>query len=496
MKLAILIAIEQYADSRIKRARYAESDATALAGVLQQHEFAGADRVVILSSEATHKQVKSRVQRAIKGLHHDDELFVYYAGHGFSKKGVNYLTCHDTNPDDLTRTSIKLAWLFDQFQKSACQQVAFFLDACEKGLLTTDDLRDRYAPLNDAELETFFGASQHRACFASCRPGETSHANAKLRHGVWAYHLIETLGGNAPRALERSKSLTAGSLQNYLQQAVPGTLRTLYATKRVQTPWYVDSSEGEFLLADMTELLAQRKGTAKADAGTVRSVTLLAKKAVRVRNLAGFRRSNHTVPTQNNTAADAFLAKIAKEEIDEDINTVFRSLRDLFRFKRTAMNVSNHGDGTATIITPYFNYSIAVHLDENDPSMAIWLRSVDAIKEPDQIFSEPFAQLFDQVFNTVVFEMPQRAELTELIDRLEDFEDDRITLDYDPDVTYCSVSIAGIPGKVSVTPSQLSITHKKPASPRTLLESLLAIQEMFVDRHDVPAISFRDTTKD
>lgn len=495
MKLAILIAVEQYADSRIKRIRYAESDATALAAALEQHGFESADRVVLLSEQATHKQVKSRVQRAMKGLHPGDELYVYYAGHGFSKKGASYLTCHDTDPEDLARTSIKLAWLFDQFQKSVCQKVAFFLDACEKGLLTTDDLRDNYAALNDAELEAFFAASEHRVCFASSRPGETSHANSKLRHGVWAYHLIEALSGSAPRALERNKCLTAGSLQNYLQQAVPGTLRTLYATKRVQTPWYVDSSDGAFVLADMTDVLAQRKASAKPNSGSVRNVTLLARKAVRVRNLPGFRRGNHTVPTQNNTAADTFLAKIAKEEIDENINEVFRNLRDVFRFKRTAMNVSNHGDGTATIITPYFNYSIAVHLDEDDPSMAIWLRTVDAIKEPDQIFSEQFAHLFDEVFNTVVFDMPQRVELTELIDRIEDLEDDRITIDYDPEVTFCSLSIAGIAGKITVTPSQLSIVHKKPGSPRSLLESLFEIQETFVHQHDVPAISFRDSTK-
>lgn len=496
VKLAILIAVEQYADSRIKRVRYAESDAGALAVALESHGFEDADRVVLLSDQATLKLIKSRVKRAMKDLQHGDELYVYYVGHGFAKKNANYLTCHDTDPENLTGTSIKLAWLVDQFQKSACQKIAFFIDSSDKGLLTTDDLQARYTALNDAELEDFFAASLHGVCFKSCRSGETSHANSKLRHGVWAYHLIEALRGNAPRALVKQKELTSDSLQNYLQQAVPGTLRTLYATKRVQAPWCAGAAEQAFLLADMTDVLAQRKANAKPSNGSVRNVTLLARKTMRVRNMAGFRRSNHTVPTQNNNAAEAFVAKIAQEEIDEDIKAVFQNLREVFRFKRTGMNVSNHGDGTATIITPYFNYSIAVHLDDEDPSMVVWLRTVDAIKEPDQIFSEPFAQLFDHVFNTVVFEMPERAELTELIDYIEDLDDDRITIDYDPEVTYCSLSIDGIAGKITVTPSELSIVHKKPASPRSLLQSLFEIQQTFAHQHEVPALSFRSTTND
>jgi hypothetical protein len=43
----------------------------------------------------------------VKALTKRDYLYIFYAGHGFSKNGHNYITCYDTDPDDLEDTSIK-----------------------------------------------------------------------------------------------------------------------------------------------------------------------------------------------------------------------------------------------------------------------------------------------------------------------------------------------------------------------------------------------------
>ncbi len=59
---------------------------------------------------------------------------MFYAGHGFSKNGHNFITCYDTDPDDLEETSIKLKDLLDICGKSACKRIVFFLDSCESGI--------------------------------------------------------------------------------------------------------------------------------------------------------------------------------------------------------------------------------------------------------------------------------------------------------------------------------------------------------------------------
>lgn len=493
VNLAILIAVEQYADSRFQRVPYAQSDANALASVLEKHGFDAAECITLINDQATHKAIEARVKRTIKSLLEDDQLVIYYTGHGFSKDDGNYLTCHDTNPDDLAATSVKLSWLFDQIKASDCRSNVLFLDACASGMPASHDLHDRYEAINDAEIKTFFARKQRGVCFAACKSDQSSYTSPSLRSGIWAHHLIAALNGQAPAALEDNTQLTAASLQKYLKRSVPQTLRTLFTTKKEQTPWLAGPKNSQLPLLDMTDLLAQADAAADPSTGQVRNVTLLARRSTRIQSLAGFQRKSHTKPTRADNAAEAFIAKISQEEIDADMNQVFQSLRRQFKFKRADMNVSNQGDGTATIITPYFNYSISVQLDGDDPSRVVWLRMVDAIKEPDKIFGDPFAAIFANVFDTVSFEPAESVDLPQLIDRLEDLEDDRLTIDYDPGVTFCSLSVDGIDGQITVTSDLWSIVHRKANAPKSLLEALFTIQEKFVDRHDVRLISFVDS---
>ncbi len=115
-RLAILIAVEKYHDKRIKPVQFAEADAM---GFAQALELGGTlDKIPLLSAGATHSQIKSKVRQHVKTLTADDELILFYAGHGFSNKGHNYLTCHDTDYDDLENTSINLRQLLDDCGKS------------------------------------------------------------------------------------------------------------------------------------------------------------------------------------------------------------------------------------------------------------------------------------------------------------------------------------------------------------------------------------------
>src|SRR5215831_13186015 len=90
-RVVIVIAIENYSDSQINKVRYAEADATAFAAAL---EVSGpVEKVLLLSSKATKNSINSKIRQHVKTLTADDELFLFYAGHGFSKNGHNYITC-------------------------------------------------------------------------------------------------------------------------------------------------------------------------------------------------------------------------------------------------------------------------------------------------------------------------------------------------------------------------------------------------------------------
>ena len=86
----------------------------------------------------------------------DDEFIFYYAGHGFSANGHNYITAHDTDINDLEKTSVRLQWIFDLIDKSKCERVALFLDSCESGITKLAKRRGIYATMSVAELDEFF----------------------------------------------------------------------------------------------------------------------------------------------------------------------------------------------------------------------------------------------------------------------------------------------------------------------------------------------------
>lgn len=486
MKFAILIAVENPADSRIPKVKFADADATALADVLVQHGFEAIDRVLLLGDQATRTNVESRVKRLVKGLDASDELIFFYAGHGFSQDGGNYLACHDSDASDLPGSSVSLTWLLEQFSNSECQRIACFLDVCH-GAHAVDSETIIGEPLVENDLKDFFQASEQHVCLVSSRSGETSHASGALKHGIWTYHIVEAFDGRATAALVQGSQLTASSLQKYLKQEIPRTLTKTFTTKKQQTPWMVGPGQGEFLLADLTQILAERKGADDARMQQVRSVTLLAKDTQGVRELSGFKKT-HQLPDRLSQSSQAFIAKIASEEIEQDIQSVFARLKAAFKFRRADLDISNLGEGGATIITPHFNYSIRIELDPDNISQVVFHRTVDAIREPDAILSQPFARVFERVFDTLELDMPQTIQLADLIDRIEELDDGRIQMEYDPALTYCALQIEGVAGTITVTLRTLSIVHSKAVSPKNLLQSFLDMQRILVNQNNVGLI--------
>jgi uncharacterized caspase-like protein len=157
-KLAIVVAVEKYADKRIPSVKYAESDANEFAAAL---ELGGVlEKVFLLSARATKTTINSQVRQHVKALTADDELYLFYAGHGFSNKGHNFITCHDTDLDDLDDTSINLKELLDACGKSACKRIALFLDSCESGITELPEIRGIYTTMSEKELKEFFQASE------------------------------------------------------------------------------------------------------------------------------------------------------------------------------------------------------------------------------------------------------------------------------------------------------------------------------------------------
>lgn len=485
MHIALLIAIEQYAEPRFAARRFAAADVRGMSAALAELGYAELDQVVLVDGQATKTIIESKIRRTLRSLAAEDTLLVYVAAHGFAERGKSYLVCHDTQAADLTATSIPWSSILTQLRDAECERVLLLVDACSSGL---GDVRQECDDLGPDEFAALVDDDAKRACFLSCAAGETSWPALKLQHGAWASQVIAAFAGNAPSALVNKELLTAKSLQKFLETALPRVLQKTSSEKRTQTPVCFAPSH-EFLLADVGAVLAARTASGKPQAENVLRVTLLREQAESIRSLAGFKKTDK-VPTVANSYAKSLVANLGAAPIEADVNEVREALRKHFSFKRKDLDSASPGDGTGSILTPYFVYSVTVTLNPANPAEIIWRRQITDIKEPEQVLSPAFENVFPKTFSTVEFTPPQPIDLPAFIDQLEDAGDDRVKLNYDPATTWCRLSMPGLIGQVEVTPERFSLLQLNPTSPKVLLEAFFKIQAMLVQEVGVKGIGF------
>lgn len=485
---AVLIACENHADSALPKLEYAAADVAALGKALELHAFAAADQAILIDGKATKSVVEARLRKLLRAAKADDVVYLYFAGHAFAHDGASYLVCADAASGDLAETSLAVDWLAAEIEKSAAGKLVLFLDVSSAAILAADDLADACEAWDDSLLRELFEEHANRACFVSCEPGEASRPSGALKHGIWAHHLIEALTGTAPTAAERGGTITAASLLKHLKTAVPRTLRTAYADKPQQTPALFGGRDGALPIADISSLAAaKKKKPAKKTVGDVARVALVRERVESVKKLSGFRKGSR-VPDAVNSSSQKYVASLAGDELQADLDTVHAALREAFKFKRLDLQVDGPIDGSGTIITPFFNYTIALKQNPRDPSEVVWRREVIDIVDAEQVLSKAFSATFDELFDTVELAPTEPIDLTALIDRIEALDDSRIKLDYDRELTWCKLAIRGISGEIKVTKRTFELVERKPESPKKLLESFFAIQRMLAEQHDVKQI--------
>src|SRR5205085_5894265 len=168
------------------------------------------------------------------------------AGHGFTADGELFVTCADSQADDLAATSLALEDLLDTVRAAKCRAV-IFLDA---------GAWDGAEPRTEEAMRRAFPDGGSLRCFSACAAEEASHPAPLLRQRVWSHHLIEAFAGRAPLARVQRTQITAASLQEYLAGEVPRSLRKAFAPPVAQTPAAYGPARADFVLADLGPVLA------------------------------------------------------------------------------------------------------------------------------------------------------------------------------------------------------------------------------------------------
>ncbi len=246
---AVLIGIETYQKQGISSVQFAQADAAAMKDVLVQHFGVHAENITLwLDSDATRSQFENDLPYTIRQLSPGDRFIFFYAGHGFYANGTNRLTTWDTHPSNLAGTTVSLEEvLLKPLKDRPGVDSLVFIDACAADLKTSaEQSRDIVSDLTPTEFEALVRSTDHAAAFFACSPNEKAYPSDALMHGIWTYHLIQALQGDAEGALDRDRFITGESLKNYLAVAVPAYIRANTKIQAAQRPYAILSSNGPF----------------------------------------------------------------------------------------------------------------------------------------------------------------------------------------------------------------------------------------------------------
>lgn len=253
---AIVVGIDEYA--RWPRLQYAVRDARSVREALIQKFGFAAERIVTLENkDATRANILAAFhdKLAHSGMQKNDRLFVFFAGHGATRKltsgrDLGYIIPVDSDPQQFATDAIPMSELQNIAESVTAKHTLFVMDACYSGLGLTrgggnaNFLRDNFKRVG-RQMLTAGGADQ---LVADGGPNG---------HSVFTWALLQGLGGKGD--LNGDGIITATELAAYVAPAV--------ASASSQTPAFgsLPGSEGgdfvfelptetEFLSAQSTQL--------------------------------------------------------------------------------------------------------------------------------------------------------------------------------------------------------------------------------------------------
>jgi peptidoglycan/xylan/chitin deacetylase (PgdA/CDA1 family)/uncharacterized caspase-like protein len=241
---AVVVGIDQY--QSWPRLHYAVNDAQGVRDLLlKRYHFKPENVVTLLDGEATRAAIlkalgdrladPSRVQR-------DDRVFVFFAGHGVTRKlpsgkSLGYLVPVDADRDNYQSQAISMTNFQDVSEAIPAKHVLFVTDACYSGVALTRGGASGGA--GQAYLREVTRRSVRQMLTAGGADEEVADGGPQ-GHSIFTWALMQGLDGQAD--LSGDGFITASELAAYVGPTVSSLSR--------QTPAFgnlVGSEGGEFL---------------------------------------------------------------------------------------------------------------------------------------------------------------------------------------------------------------------------------------------------------
>jgi uncharacterized caspase-like protein len=215
---ALLVGVDRYASGAIAPLRWARADAEEFAQLLEDGLHPAQREVRLLLDEAaTRRTVAAEVgDRLARTAGEGDLVLLYFACHGspeVERDGQpisRHLVLHDTDPEQLFASGVDLDNdLTAMLQRFAGPQwVLVVIDACFSGIAggrtfegpryrrNRSIYRDVRSPISLDDMQLGEG----RIILTACDDNQVAREGKELRHGLFTYHLLDSLRRPRPTA--------------------------------------------------------------------------------------------------------------------------------------------------------------------------------------------------------------------------------------------------------------------------------------------------------
>ena len=245
-RFALVIGVDQYADTQVTTLGGSANDAKALTDALVRYAGFPADQVTLLSSnqpaerQPTRGNILRRLSNLASVVPKDGLILVSFAGHGMEREGRAFLLPSDAqvsgDVDLLEQTAINVQQIRERIKKTGVGQVVLILDACRNDPVGRSDTPN---PLTATYTRSFNFDVRNRevqafATLYATAVGQRAYEYKERKQGYFTWALIEALKGGA--ANERGEVTLAG-LVKYLQERVPKQVSMDLGSGKEQRPF-------------------------------------------------------------------------------------------------------------------------------------------------------------------------------------------------------------------------------------------------------------------
>lgn len=131
-RFALIVAIAEYEDERLRTLHAPRADADRLAAVLTNPAIG--DFEVDVAKDANEGKLKRQIAKFVSDRRPDDLLLIHFSCHGLKDAGGElYLAAKDTEVGLLSATGISSAWLNGEIGRTRSKRVVVMLDCCFGG---------------------------------------------------------------------------------------------------------------------------------------------------------------------------------------------------------------------------------------------------------------------------------------------------------------------------------------------------------------------------